>query len=182
MENQENLTDNAQPAAAQLDVGGAETAVSQSLTLAEINSTLGKDFKDVGTALKSLRDTQSYVGKKIDAVNPAPDTSLASEVNSLKEQVFYSNNPQFKGHELIIKAMGANPAEVVGSEAFKSYFEKAQVADDITRQRSVVSSNSRLSQSNSAVETAVNVANARGTTQEDVATILAREINSQNAQ
>ncbi len=181
MENN-NLTDDSQPAATHVDAGGEQSAVAETLSLAEINSTLGKDFKDKATALKSLRDTQSYVGKKIDAVSPAPavDNSLKSEVDSLKEQVFYASHPELKGHESIIKAMGSNPAEVVEGEAFKTYFEKAKVADEVANQKSVVSSNSRLSQSKTVLDEGVQMANARGTTGEDVATVFARAINQAN--
>lgn len=181
MEN-DNLTDDSQSGATHVEASDDKTAVANALTLAELNSTLGKDFKDKATALKSLRDTQSYVGKKIDAVVTAPvvDNALKSEVDSLKEQVFYASHPELKGHESIIKAMGTNPAEVVEGDAFKTYYEKAKVADEVANQKSVVSSNSRLSQSKTVMDEAIQVANARGTTGEDTALIFARSINQAN--
>lgn len=179
-----NLTEGAQLDAAHMDAAGANTAVAESLSLAELNQTLGKDFKDKATALKSLSDTQSYVGKKIAVVEPTPvvDQELKSKVNLLETQVFYANNPQFKGHEAIINAMGSVPAEVVGSEAFKTYLEKATVADNFTNSKSVVQSNARLSQEKTVLDEAVAVTNARGSTNEDSALVFARAINQQNNQ
>lgn len=181
MENN-NLTDDSQLDATHVDAAGEQSAVADTLSLAEINSTLGKDFKDKATALKSLRDTQSYVGKKIDAVTPAPvvDNTLKSEVDSLKKQVFYASHPELKGHETMLEALGSNPAEAYQSDAFKSYLEKAKVADEVANQKSVVSSNSRLSQTKTVIDEGVSMANARGTTGEDVATVFARAINQSN--
>lgn len=181
MENN-NLTDDSQLAATHVDAGGEQSAVADTLSLAEINSTLGKDFKDKATALKSLRDTQSYVGKKIDAVSPAPviDNALKSEVDSLKKEVFYASHPELKGHETMLNALGSNPAEAYQSDAFKSYLEKAKVADEVAQTKSVVSSNSRLSQTKTIMDEGVNMANARGSTGEDTALVFARAINEAN--
>lgn len=179
-ENQDNLTDNTLAGDAHVTSTDGGAAVAESLSLAELNQTLGKTFKDTATALVALKETQSWVGKKIDAANPAlapVDTSLKEKVNSLEKEVFYASNPQFKGHETIIQAMGSNPADVVNGEAFKSYFEKAKVADEVAQTKSVVASNSRLSQSKTTLDSAVQVANARGTTQEDVALVFAEQIN-----
>lgn len=182
MNEENNLTDNSQPAATHVDAGGDTTAVAPALTLAELNQTLGKDFKDTATALKSLKDTQSYVGQKVVAANPAPDSALQSKVSSLETQVFYASNPQFKGHESIINAMGTNPSEVVNGDAFKTYFDKAKVADEVTNSKSVVSSNARLSQVKTVSDEAVAISNARGATNEDTALVFARAINQGNNQ
>ena len=182
MNENDNLTDTTVPDAAHVTAAEGNAAVAPALTLAELNSTLGKEFKDVPTALKALKDTQSYVGKKIDAVAPAPDNTLKLEVDSLKEQVFYASHPEYKGHEDIIKAMGSNPADVVEMPAFKNVFEKVKVADEVTNNKSVLSSNSRISQVQTVVDQAISTANARGTTQEDTALVFARAINEHNNQ
>lgn len=170
---------------------GGVTVESPALTLAELNKQLGSDFKDPSTALKALKDTKDFVGKRKEDIaaevkaslqQTASDPALASKVQSLETQVFYANNPQYKGHESIINAMGTNPAEVTAGDAFKTYFEKAKVADEVAQTKSVVSTNNRLSQSKTVIDTAINVANARGTTGEDTALVFAREINSQNNQ
>lgn len=164
---------------------GGAAVVSDTLTLAEMNQVLGKDFKDKDTALKALKDTFSYVGKRKEDIAaevakaqqpqpPAADPTLASTVHELKTQLFYTQNPQFKGYEDVIKAMGSDPAEVVGTDVFKKVFEKGQVADEVEQKKSVVSSSPRLAQQKSALEDAVNIANSRGSTGEDVALALVR--------
>lgn len=168
---------------------GGGTVESPAVTLAELNKHLGSDFKDPSTALKALKDTKDFVGKRKEDIaaevrstlSPqTASTDLTSKVQSLETQVFYANNPQYKGHEAIINAMGSVPADVVGGEAFKSYFEKAKVADEVAQNRSVVSSNARLSQVKTVNEEAVAITNSRGSTNEDTALVFARAINSQN--
>lgn len=180
MNENDNLTDNTLTGDAQLTSADGGAAVAPALSLAELNSTLGKDFKDVPTALKALKDTQSYVGKKVVAAEPAPDNTLKSEIDSLKTEVFYASHPELKGHESMLKALGSTPAEAYESDAFKTYLEKATVADSVNNSKSVVSSNARLSQVKTVSEEAVAVSNARGTTNEDTALVFARAINQQN--
>lgn len=173
---------------------GEDTTVSDeaTLSLAELNQFLGKDFKDKETALKSLKETGSYVGKRKEDIaaevrrelasgdTPAADApATKSEVQSLKSELFYSNNPQYKGYEALIAKMGTDPAEVVQLPEFKSVFEKAQIADDVEAKKSVVHSSSRLAQSKSATDEAIAIANARGATGEDVALSLAKSITSE---
>lgn len=169
---------------------GGGTVESPALTLAELNKHLGSDFKDPSTALKSLKDTKDFVGKRKEDIaaevkaglqQNAP-TDLTSKVQSLEKEVFYASNPEYKGHEAIINAMGQNPADVTKSDAFKTYFEKAKVADEVVQNRSVVASNNRLSQTKTVLDEAVAVTNARGSTNEDSALVFARAINSQNNQ
>lgn len=184
---QETLADASHVVAAD----GGRTVESPALTLDELNKTLGANFKDPSTALQALKDTKDFVGKrKEDIANEvrasvvqqnASDSSLKSDVQALKDQLFYSQNPQYKDMQPIIQKLGTNPADVVNSEEFKPFYEKVAQADAVVQTKSVVSSNNRLSQPDEAViEHAVRVANARGTTNSDVAEVLARAINSQN--
>lgn len=168
---------------------GGGTVESPALTLAELNAYLGSDFKDTSTALQSLKETKNFVGKRkediaaeVRASMPMtqPDESLKSDVQSLKNELFYTQNPQYKGYEGLISKLSNNPAEAVATPEFQQVFEKAKVADEVTQNKSVVSSNNRLSQPAAPViEQAVNVANARGTTQEDVAMVFASAINKE---
>lgn len=184
---QETLADASHVVAAD----GGRTVESPALTLDELNKTLGANFKDPSTALQALKDTKDFVGKrKEDIANEvrasvvqqnASDSSLKSDVQALKDQLFYSQNPQYKDMQPIIQKLGTNPADVVNSEEFKPFYEKVAQADAVVQTKSVVSSNNRLSQPDEAViEHAVRVANARGTTNSDVAEVLARAINFQN--
>lgn len=168
---------------------GGGTVESPSLSLAELNSILGADFKDTSTALKALKDTKDFVGKRKEDIaaevkaslqQTASDVASKSDVQELKNQLFYAQNPQYKGYESLIKKLGNNPADVTNSEEFKTVFEKATIADEVVNNKSVVSTNSRLSQSQSVVSDAIGIANARGSTIEDVATMLAKGINQDN--
>lgn len=170
---------------------GGAAASPDTFTLAEMNQFLGKDFKDKDSALKAIKDTNTYVGKRKEDIAAelqknnvaAPqDDSLKQTVQQLNNRLFFSENPQFKGYEALIAKMGGDPAEVVGSEEFKSVFEKVKVADEVEQKKSVVSSSPRLAQTQSVVDNAIQVANARNSTIEDVAMALARGINSEGAE
>lgn len=186
MDNQENLTDNSLADGAHVTpADGAMAVDSSTLSLTELNKTLGKDFKDVPTALKALQDTQSYVGKKREDIASELRTQvqtqnvvspeLESKVRSLEDEVFYSKNPQYGEYRAVIAKMGASPSDVVDSPEFKTVFEKGKVADEVTRTKSVVASNGRVAQSNNAVQEAVKLANTTAS-QSQVAELLAGKI------
>ncbi len=163
-ENQDNTPSNLSPGATHVDVsGGAENVDSATLTLAEINALLGRTYLTKDSALKGLQETYSFVGKKIAAAAPAaPQESYASaqDVKTLQEDLFYSQNPDYREYRKTIAMMGGNPAEVVNSEAFKILWDKVKVADDASKKKSVVSSSPRLAQTQTVVDEAIKVANA----------------------
>ena len=169
---------------------GGATVESSALTLADLNKQLNSNFKDVPTALKSLKDTKDFVGKrkedamaeiKASMASASPtETATKSDIQQLKNELFYSQNPEYKQYEGIISKLSADPAQAVSSEEFKGLFDKAKIADGVARNKSVVASNSRLSQNKTVLDTAINVANSRGTTGEDTAMIFARAINAQS--
>lgn len=167
------------------------------LSLTELNSILGRDFKDKPSALKALKDTQDFVGKRKEDIarelgvtapaassqnssnaSPNGDVASKSEVNELKNRLFFSENPQLKGYEAIIKRMGSDPAEVVASEEFKTVFEKGQVADEVAQKKSIVSSSARLASNKSHIDEAIQVANATGSAG-STADVLARAIREE---
>ena len=167
---------------------GGVTVESPALTLAELNKSLGADFKDTSTALKALKDTKDFVGKRKEDIaaevkaglqQSAPDMSkIESDVQSLKNELFYSQNPQYKDLAPLITKLGGDPAEVVGSEEFKAVYGKVAKADEIAQSQSVVNSNNRISSPPDVLTGAVEIANSRGTGTSDVATFLAQHINS----
>ena len=167
---------------------GGGTVEEPAIKLADLSKVLGTDFKDTATALQSIKETKDFVGKRqADAVAEAkaslqqttPNMShLESDVQSLKTDLFYSQNPQYQAVKPLIAKLGADPSTVVNSEEFKSVFEKVKVADEVAQNKSVVQSNQRLSQTPAPImEQAINIANARGSTLEDVATVFAQQIN-----
>lgn len=163
--------------------GGA--AVDSSLSLSELNTFLGKDFKDKDTALKALKDTQAFVGKRKDDIaaevraelaqngnNAQQSPGLESKVQQLENDLFYSKNAEYEPYKDVIAKMGSSPAEVVLLPEFQKVFEQGKVANEVQNSRSVVSSNSRLAQVKTHTESAVAIANARGSSKEDVAEAL----------
>ena len=162
---------------------GGVTVETPALTLAELNATLGSTFKDAPTALRALKDTQSYVGKRKEDIaselKPS-DVASKSDIQSLKSDLFYSQNPQYKPYAEMLGKLSTDPAEAVNNPVVKELIEKASKADEVEQSRSIVSSNSRLSEQKSIIDTAVEVANRHGSTQEDVALVFARSINADN--
>lgn len=178
MDNQDNLTPDTLPGGAHVEPSGGNEAVADTLSLAELNQYLGKDFKDKATALKAVKDTFSFVGKKQETpATPVASAELEAKVQSLEEEVFYSKHPEHAANRDIIKAMGGKPSEVVGTDAYKALFEKVKVADEVQKKQSVLSSNSRVAANASYRDEAVTVANAVGSSGDDVAGYFASKIN-----
>lgn len=185
--NQDNLTDETLADASRTSAADGGAAVdSSTLTLAELSSYLGKNFPDKETALKSLKDTQSFVGKKREDIEAevrasvapaATQTSpeVAQELSSIKTRLFFSDHPEYKGYEAIIAKMGSDPSAVVGSDEFKQVFESGKVADEVSKTRSVVASSARVGQAAPVLDNAIKVANATRST-EQTAEALARGI------
>ncbi len=182
-ENQDNNPSNPSPGEAHVDSsGGAENVNPDTLTLAELNTLLGRTYTDKESALKGIKDTYSFVGKKTDTASPTaavnPSYASTQDVQALKEDLFYSQNPDYKEYRKTIAMMGANPAEVVNSEAFKILWDKVKVADDASKKKSVVSSSPRLAQTQTVMDEAVKVANATHSA-EATADVLARAIRTE---
>ena len=123
------------------------------MSLKEINEVLGKNFTDKETALKSIKDTYSYTGKrKEDIINEYKKTEgnneLASKVSSLENMLrdanFYAENPQYKPYKDVISKFGGNPEEVIKDSVFQSTFKKASAYDETEKSKSVLHSNPRL--------------------------------------
>lgn len=156
MYEEENITSDTLADESQLNSAAVDEAVSQpkapadALSLSELNSILGKDFKDIETAKKSVKDTYSYVGKKREDIISeisGNTESLSKEVKEIKENSFYRDHPEFAEHRALIAKIGGNPEEVVSTPEFKSIFEKADGYNKLQSQRSVLVSNPRLASS-----------------------------------
>lgn len=122
---------------------------SNSIELAKLNEMLGKDFKDVDTALKSIKDTQSFVGKKMEAVkDPTIEEKLDNLEKQLNESNFYRENPQYDNEDArnLIKELGGNPTEVIEKDIFKNTFEKISAYNKSQESKSILHNSSRLGQ------------------------------------
>jgi hypothetical protein len=163
--------------------GGETVANTDTLSLTDLNKIFGTTFKDPDAALKAIKETKSFVGKKLEtpAAEPAQSAPEPSEVSELKSTVqrlerdsFFNAHPEYQEHRALIESLG-NPAEVVVRDDVKALLEKAKVADEVSQTKSVVSSSSRIGQEKQATDTAVQIANGGGTT-EDVANVLAKAV------
>ena len=140
-----------------------EKAIAQSddtLTLEEINQTLGRQYTDKDTALKALKDTASYVGKlgrevselKTKVSTPVTSDDVSAEIaglrSDLQETKFYAEHPEFNNPDAkeLIREFGGNPAEVVTKPAFQKAFNAIKTTSEIEKSKSVLQSNPRLGQ------------------------------------
>lgn len=159
MEN-ETLPEGTQPEEKSEGVQTGGENVSEALTLEDLNKTLGKDFKDIETAKKSLLDTQSFVGKKIEKAEPKEDPTVKETLDNLQSQLnesnFYRDNPQYNNEETkaLIKELGGNPNEVVEKDVFKNIFEKTSAYDKAQSSKSVLHNSSRLAQASTKMDDA----------------------------
>jgi hypothetical protein len=141
------------------------------LSLDELNETLGKQFKDKDSAIKAIKDTFSYVGKKVEQVESELKNNGFISKRELEEVLFYRDNPEFNAHKDIIDAyankFGISPKEAVKSEALSNLLAKAQKADSYESNQSVIESNPRLVASRSSLDKARDLAMSRATDQRD---------------
>lgn len=152
---------------------GAENVLQpDALTLDEINSTLGRNYADKPTALKALKETFSFVGKKADepakAAEPAPTTTAPDTANAdatakaladiqqeLKTNKFYVNNPEYNTPEAkeLIESFGGEPEEVIAKDIFKKALKAIQSESVNDKSQSVMRSNSRVAATDSDYQT-----------------------------
>lgn len=142
--------------------GDKNVGNSSTVSLEELNTLTGRDYKDKETALKSLKETYSMVGKagKIAKDNKLMEEKLQnndsalSEIKLIKEELFYSQNPEFKPYRDTIAAMGTNPADVVEKESFKKIFTDLTEYEKTKNAKSVLESNPRIGQAKTKIDEA----------------------------
>lgn len=127
------------------------------VTLTELlNKELGKNFTSDEAALKAVKDTFSYVGKKTEDIakevqakdpqaNPSEVRELAKRIEELE---FYKANPDFEKAKDVINALdkGEGASAVVKTEQFKEIWKKVSGYDEVTQSKSVLQSNPKLGQ------------------------------------
>jgi len=173
---EENITSEALPDESQLNSADASETVEpketlsdsqlRGLSLDELNESLGKQFKDKDSAIKAIKDTFSYVGKKVDQVEEDLKTKGFISKRELEEVLFYRDNPDYQANKDIIDAyaskFGISPAEAVKSEALSGLLAKAQKADSYESNQSVIESNPRLVATKSNLDKARDMAFKKG--------------------
>lgn len=140
----------------------------ENLSLEELNKFLGKSYPNKETALKSLKDTFSYVGKKKDTVvKEALDENKFISREQYEEDMFFSKNPEYTTPEMreVIKSMakaeGIKTSEVVEKESFKKIFGAVKGYSESQNLKSVLETNPRIAQTKSLLKEAQE-ANASG--------------------
>lgn len=136
------------------------------LSLDELNETLGKQFKDKDSAIKAIKDTFSYVGKKVEQVESELKNNGFISKRELEEIMFYRDNKEFAANKDIIDAyatkFGISPAEAVKSTALSGLLAKASKADAYESNQSVIESNPRLVATKSNLDKARDMAFKKG--------------------
>ena len=149
------------------------------LSLDELNETLGKQFKDKESALKAMKDTFSYVGKKVEQVESDLKNKGFISQKDLEEVLFYRDNPTMETYKEVITAYankhGITSKEALKSEALSGLFAKAQKADTFEKNQSVIESNPRFVASKSGLDKARELTNKRGQS-DNVSSLVAKAV------
>lgn len=151
------------------------------MSLAELNQHLNKSFPSKEAALKSIADTYSFVGKRKEDIErevlakvstESRTEVLAKEVEALRKDMFYKDNPQYASYRPLIEKLGANPSESVNLPEFKEVFTKASGYEENQKLRTVLESNPRIASSRDNLSKARDLAMKGGSKEavEDLAT------------
>lgn len=127
-----------------------------------LSKTLGKDFPSDDAALKAVKDTFSYVGKKKEEVakEVIPQIDLSNYVSKaeFEEATFYAKNPNLEQLKTVLSAMskssGKSLSEVAASEDFKSLYSKVDAYDKNESSKSILQTNPRLGNVKDTIEQA----------------------------
>jgi hypothetical protein len=192
---EDNITQEGNAGASQLNAAAPEGAVgtvtkdqADSLSLAEINKLTGKNFPSRESALKSITDTFSYVGKKRDDVArevkaeiSASDVTdkLARELEEMRKERFFDRNPKYAEPSVrkLLERIGGNPEQVVDSPEFKTLFEKVSGYDESQKLKTVLGSNPRIAASRDSLAKAREIsASGQAGTSDEVNALVANAI------
>lgn len=131
----------------------------EALTLEQVNKLTGRDFKDLESAEKGMKDTFEYVGKagqvKKDLETELEGLKSGKEGDSQKvldrmaaveEELFFNSRPEVNRDvaKMVSKAKGLSLTEVIEDDSYKELAEKIKTADETEQAKSVLQSNPRL--------------------------------------
>jgi hypothetical protein len=161
----ETTTPAPQPEGQNVSPADGKEAGSSGLTLSELNQVLGKEFKDKESALKSLKDTNEYVGKAKQELKKAQESvnpQLVDEVQKLKasyqQDRFYTANPDYNQEE-VKEILGDDPAKALENPKIKKAVEAIAAHYKSEKSKSVIHSNPRLGQAVDSIAQAREAAN-----------------------
>lgn len=160
------------PAPAEANVTNVSASQPESLSLGELNEILGKNFKDKATALSSIREINSYTGKRKEDFfqewSQAHNTDgISKEIRQLKENMFYKDHPELAEHRALIARLGDNPEDVMNMPEFKAIHEQASGYKKSQDLKTVLTSNPRLQESKDSLSKARDAAMAGNADERD---------------
>lgn len=123
---------------------------ADALSLEELNATLGRQFKTKEGALKAIKDTYAFVGKSKEE-KKSEQTAVTSndEIESLKTELFFTQNPDFKDArpilEALAKANGQSIQAAAESDAGKDVLSKFAEFGKHQEKETVMEGNRRFS-------------------------------------
>ncbi len=134
---------------------------------------MGKNFTSKDAALKAFKDTFSFVGKRQEdikrevmaEVSTGNQTNeLAKQLEQIRKDMFYKDNPQIAPYRAVIEKIGGNPSDVVNAPEFKEILSKAQGYDESQKLRTVLESNPRIVSSKTKLDQARDMVKQTGVT------------------
>lgn len=138
----------AQSEGANVKQAEAPSGNPEALTLSEMNAYLGKNFPDKATALKALKDTFIFVGKKTEKVEENLKEKGFMTKQEFDDALFYRDNPNHAPHKEVLdsiaKAKGISLSEAAKTDSYKKLFEGAENYTKSQSLKSVLESNPRL--------------------------------------
>jgi hypothetical protein len=155
MESNNDITDETLPETeVKTEVKDGQEAVKSNESIKDVLSKeLGKDFPSDEAALKAVKDTFSYVGKKKeDVAKEVAQTNTKDFVSraEFEEATFYAKHPEYENYKGIISSLKATSnkplSEVVKDENFKAVYDKAVAFDKTEKSKSILQTNPRLGQ------------------------------------
>lgn len=137
-------------------VATGEPVSVDNLTLEEINSHLGKDFPTKAEALKSIKDTYSFVGKKQeDFTNSLQERGYMTE-EQFKNEMFLKDNPQHAENAEILKAIAKDKKltleAAAKTEGYSKLVEASAKYKELAESQSVMDSSPRLAEAKEEVD------------------------------
>lgn len=155
MEENENISEDVVTGEDGVTPSEASTTVSDNIGLKELNEIYGTTFKTKEDALKSIKETKNFVGKRKEDIIAEAKEKILAEIgergidtsnfvtkDELEKREFYAGNPNLKGMETIIEAVkkdtGKSREEVIALEQFKPLFQDNGQKPE---QKSIVHSN-----------------------------------------
>lgn len=150
---------NPNPLSGDVNVPSADGAGSESEVASikdVLSRALGKEFPTDEAALKAVKDTFSYVGKRKEQIaaelktEPSVDTSKYISREEFEELNFFKDHPEIAPYKTLVKALrketGKSYDDVIRSDEVKGILGKVNAYDEFEKSKSVLSSNPRLGQ------------------------------------